>query len=208
MSHRKRRPGCLSQERSGTRVNIAVIAVLIAVAIAQLANSALRLSSLDPDRGFVKAGHDLSAVSVPLSDGTVAALGDGHRSLLLVFDPDCVHSNGIAPKWSAWLSTLDPDGTRIVAVSPGSLSQAIGYARDQQWSVKVGTLGGTEGGGNALGARTPWVFALDQDGRVVEEGHGSRLLEVPIPPMPITCSSMPITDSKACRSPDEESGGP
>lgn len=178
MSHRKRRPGCLSQERSGTRVSIAVIAVLIAVAIAQLANSALRLSSLDPDRGFVKAGHDLSAVSVPLSDGTVATLGDGHRSLLLVFDPDCVHSNGIAPKWSAWLSTLDPDGTRIVAVSPGSLSQAIGYARDQQWTVKVGTLGGTEGGGNVLGARTPWVFALDQDGRVVEEGHGSRLLDV------------------------------
>ena len=178
MSHRKRRPDCLSQERSRTRVNIVVIAVLIAVAIAQLANSALRLSSLDPERGFVKTGHDLSAVSVPLSDGTVVELGDGRRSLLLIFDPDCVHSNGIAPSWSAWLPTLDRDGTRILAVSPGSLSQAIGYARDQQWSVKVGTLGGSEDGANVLGARTPWVFALDQDGRVVEEGHGSRLLEV------------------------------
>lgn len=178
MSRRKRRPECLSQERAGAAFNIAVITVLIAVAIAQLANPVLRLSSLDPDRGFVKAGHDLSAVSVPLSDGTVAELGDGRRSLLLIFDPDCVHSNGIAPKWSTWLSTLDRDGTRILAVSPGSLSQAIGYARDRQWSVKVGTLGGIEGGGNALGARTPWVFALDQDGRVVGEGHGSRLLEV------------------------------
>lgn len=178
MSHRKRYLECLSPERSGARVNAVVITVLIAVAIAQLANSALRLSSLDPDRGFVKTGHDLSAVSVPLSDGTVAELGDGRRSLLLIFDPDCVHSNEIAPKWSAWLSALDRDGTRVLAVSPGSFSQASGYARDQQWSVKVGTLGGTEDGASVLGARTPWVFALDQDGRVVEEGHGSRLLEV------------------------------
>lgn len=178
MSHRERRPDRPSQERSGAWVNALVIAVLTAGAIAQLANSAQRLSSLDPDRGFVKTGHDLSAVSVPLSDGTVAELGDGRRSLLLIFDPDCVHSNGIVPSWSAWLSTLDRDGVRILAVSPGSLSQATGYARKQQWSVEVGSLRGTTSAGNALGARTPWVFALGKDGRVVEEGHGSRFLEV------------------------------
>ena len=86
--------------------------------------------------------------------------------------------HGIEPKWSTWLSTLDRDGARILAVSPGSLSQAIGYARDQQWPVKVGTLGGTEVGGNRSRGADPWVFALDQDGRVVDEGHGSRLLEV------------------------------
>lgn len=178
MSHRKRRLDRPSHERSGARVGTLVITVLTVVAIAQLVNAALRLSSLDPDGGFVKTGHDLSAVSVPLSDGTVAELGDGRRSLLLIFDPDCVHSNGIVPSWSAWLSTLDRDGVRILAVSPGSLSQATRYARKQRWPVKVGTLRGTTSAGNVLGARTPWVFVLGQDGRVVEEGHGSRLIEV------------------------------
>lgn len=30
----------------------------------------------------------------------------------------------------------------------------------------------------ALISRTPWVFAIDDQGRILDEGHGSRLEEV------------------------------
>jgi len=65
-------------------------------------------------------------------------------------------------------------------VAPGPLAAAVTYARDKQWPVDVDTVQSTEGSlaGRRILQRTPWVFALDEDGRVIREGHGSRLQAV------------------------------
>jgi len=128
----------------------------------------------------IPVGYDLSSVSVGHPDGTLAELGAGQPALLLVFDPDCAHSRRVAPAWSSWLAGEEPDRLRVLAISLGPLAEAIDFANEHLWAVEVLSLEHSAGEPEAaiLTRRTPWIVALDQEGRVVTDGHGAGVAEV------------------------------
>lgn len=176
-----------SQPAVGTSLRAGPVAIVLltALVIGQvIAPGSIRegLLRLTPGGSFVSVGDDLSRLQIPLADHGFAGLGDGRAALLLVFDPDCVHSASVASNWSAWLSSARAEGNRIIAVSGGSLLAAQSYAREHQWPVTVGSLAAEErsgaSGAHALTIRTPWVFAVGPEGRVVGEGHGNEVAEV------------------------------
>ena len=154
-----------------------VLASLTMLAIGQSVVVGRRAPRLDPSVGV---GDDLSDLVIRDSSGEMIALGAGQETLLLVFDPDCAHSARVADAWASWLADDDSRRPRTIAVSPGPLGAAVRYARDSQWSVRVGSVESYEhrADEHTLTARTPWVFAIGDDGRVVAEGHGVRFAEV------------------------------
>ena len=93
---------------------------------------------------------------------------------------DCPHTTRVAEDWASWLAQEEAEAHRTIAVSPGALSTAMGYARGKHWNVRVGAVEpAADGKGeHPLMKRTPWVFAVRHDGTVVAEGHGNRLAEV------------------------------
>ena len=129
---------------------------------------------------LVAVGDDLSPMSLQYGDGTVTALDPQHPMLLLIFDPDCVHTHRVAPQWSSWLASGEAEGLTVLAIAPAPVAAAAEYAREQQWRVVVAaTLGSEEQPGwHPVTRRTPWVVAVDAGGRVVREAHGGKLAEV------------------------------
>ena len=162
------------------RQHWAVVTVLAVSAIAQAV--ALGAPTLDADSQvqMIPVGYDLSSVTARHADGTVANLVVGRATLLLVFDPDCAHTRRVAPAWSSWLAGRESEGYRILAISPGPLADAIDFANEHHWPIEVVSVEGSAGepGASDLTRRTPWVIALDQEGRVVTDGHGNGLPEV------------------------------
>ena len=166
-------------------LGVVVVVLLTLLAIAQsMAPGPIRerLLPLAPDADFVAVGDDLSGVQMMLADDGRSSLGDGRAALLLVFDPDCVHSASVAPGWFAWLSGAHPQGSRVLAVSRGPLLAAQHYAHEHRWPVLIGSLGAEDRpkgpGAHRLAKRTPWVFAISPEGRVMGEGHGGKVAEV------------------------------
>ena len=148
-------------------IALAAISILQATAVAYIWGRA------DGPTPFVTKGHDLSDLSLRESHGALQELDAGQPTLLLVFDPDCVHSRDAAPLWSSWLEGNAHKGHRIIAISRSPL--APDYVREREWPVLVTS---TETVDHAITRRTPWVFAVDGQGRVVAEGHGRHLPEV------------------------------
>ncbi len=165
------------ESRGTTSRKGAVVTLLSAVAVGQMVALERRERQPDPLDPPVSIGHDVSELVVADSGGATIALGGQDETLLLVFDPDCVHSARVAETWAAWLAEQDSGRHRTYAVSSGPLPAAVRYAREKGWNVRVGALA-PSGGQHPLTMRTPWVFAVAADGRVVAEGHGSRLAEV------------------------------
>lgn len=147
-------------------VGLAFLAVLQAIAYIS--------APADGPAPFVTEAHDLSDLSLRDSHGTLQALDAGQPTLLLVFDPACVHSRGVATHWSSWFAGTTHDGYRIIAISPDNAAAAQ-YMRERQWPAVVTSV---EPIGHVIARRTPWAFAVDGQGRVVAEGHGKRLGEV------------------------------
>lgn len=127
----------------------------------------------------VSVGDDLSSVPMQYSDGTVSALDPTGPMILLIFDPDCVHSGRVAPLWSSWLASGGKT-LSVLAVAPGPVTAALAYAKERQWPVRVASPrgGANKMEGQTMMRRTPWVFAVDSAGRVVSEAHGSKVAEV------------------------------
>lgn len=148
-------------------VGLAVVAVLQALAFAYI-----RAHTNGPSP-FVTRGHDLSDLSLRDSHGGLQGFGTGQPALLLVFDPDCAHSRRVAPLWTDWLEGRVHKGYQVIAISTGPA--ATDYVRERQWPVIVTS---TEPVGHAITKRSPWVFAVDGEGRVVADGHGQNLPEV------------------------------
>lgn len=163
--------------RGTTRFKGVVLTLLSMLAVGQVV--ALERRSLERDTlaPRVTVGHDVSNLVVKDSDGAAIELGAPYETLLLVFDPNCVHTARVAETWASWLSRQDSGSLRTYAVSSGPLPAAVRYAREAEWNVPVGSVDPV-GGEHPLARRTPWVFAVGTDGRVVAEGHGSRLAEV------------------------------
>ena len=132
-------------------------------------------------RDLVAVGDDLSAMSLQYGDGRVTPLDPHHPMLLLVFDPDCVHTHRVASVWSSWLASGEAERLAVLAIAPAPvLPAATEYAAKQRWRVAVAAATGSEEqpGAHPVTGRTPWVVAVDADGRVVREAHGSKLAEV------------------------------
>ena len=164
--------------RAATRTSRTTVAILVLSAGVQGAALGLRAGSIDDRLDHISVGADLSSTAIQKTDG-VLTLGTGKHSLLLVFDVDCAHSRRIAPEWSAWLAAAKLEDLAVVAVSRGPLSAAVSYARQVGWSVQVGSVDPADSAlAGAVTTRTPWVFAVDEHGRVVAEGHGARIDEV------------------------------
>ena len=157
-----------------------LMATLALLALAQMAAVGKRMVGSATREDETAAGRDLSAVTLLRADGTLVGLADGHRTLLLVFDPECVHSRRVAGDWRKWLETSRDDDVRVLALSAGASSSAAAYAREQQWHVEVASIAGATGRKevHSLTRRVPWVFAVGGDGRVLASGHGRRLTEV------------------------------
>lgn len=154
--------------------------LLSVLAISQLLVLGHRTSGRETRTQTVAIGDNLSSVVIKDSGGETIDLGAGHKTLLLVFDPDCPHTTRVADGWASWLDREESRAFRTIAVSPGALSAAVRYATDKHWKVRVGAVEpSTDGKGeHTLMKRTPWVFAVGSDGKVVAEGHGIRLDEV------------------------------
>ena len=169
------RPKRGRQSKTGVSVAIglALLAVFQTVGIVSGRNEAAL-----PD--LVAVGDDLSPMPLQYDDGTVAPLDPQHPMLLLIFDPDCVHTLRVAPLWSSWLASGEAEGLTVLAIAPAPVAAAAEYARNQQWWVGVAAAVGSEEqpGGHLVTRRTPWVVAVDASGRVVREAHGAKLAEV------------------------------
>lgn len=89
-------------------------------------------------------------------------------------------SDRVAAGWREWLVRGDHGANQVFALHVGSRSLAEAYAVGQRWPIEVVSVGsGVDGsGGRALTRRTPWVFAIDEDGLVVARGHGRKLPQV------------------------------
>ena len=158
--------------------NSAVVTVLAVSAIAQAVVLGAPTLDADSQVQLIPVGYDLSSVTARHGDGTVAKLGAGRATLLLIFDPDCAHTHRVAPAWSSWLAGRESEGYRILAISAGALADAIDFANEHHWPIEVVSVEAGPPGASDLTRRTPWVIALDQEGRVVTDGHGNGLPEV------------------------------
>ncbi len=131
-----------------------------------------------PADSWLHAGDDLSALQFRTPSGRAVSTARGEPTVLLVFDSQCAHCLAVAPAWKAWIETAPP-GLWVVGVSTEPPEAAGAFAQEQGWGVEVWQVEAPTGGpGHALTSRTPWVFLLDGEGRIQEEGHGSRLEEI------------------------------
>ena len=154
-----------------------VVAVLALLAAAQAAAIGKRLLDDHARHDEIKVGDVLSEVSLRRADGSLVGLGGGRTTLLMVYDPDCAHSDRVAAGWREWLDRGDHGADQVFALHVGSRSLAEAYSVRQRWPIEVVSVGsGVDGSGaRALTRRTPWVFAIDEDGLVVASGHGRQL---------------------------------
>lgn len=159
--------------------NLALVLGLAILAVAQILVLGARARALGPAPAFLTGGDDVSMLSLRLADGTVVRLGDGRRTLLLAFDPECPHTREVAPTWAEWLAAVDTGDLRILAIAPGSSGPAEAYAREMGWRVPVATLEGFDDDTiQMLAGRVPWVIAVEENGLVLTEDHGGKLDEV------------------------------
>lgn len=157
----------------------ALVMTLVAVAVAQAVVLAMRGDSLRRNLAVPTTGSDLSAALAMDADSEERSLIADGPVLILVFDPGCIHTHGVATLWRDWLRNAVVN-YRVVALSAAPRSAATAYASNEGWPVSVLTVRADDPGNpsRALVSRTPWVVALDVHGRVVAEGHGSRVSEV------------------------------
>jgi len=160
-----------------TRREGIVVAALVLLAAVQAAVIGNRLLTDRARPHDIVVGDDLSEVSLRRADGSPVDLGGGRTTLLMVYDPDCAHSDRVAAGWREWLVRGDHGASQVFALHVGSRSPAVAYAVGRRWPIEVVSVGsGVDGSGaQALTRRTPWVFAIDEAGVVVAGGHGREL---------------------------------
>jgi hypothetical protein len=99
--------------------------------------------------------------------------------VLLVFDPGCGPCATVAPVWAQWIRDWG-DRSQVLALSASLPESAEAFARLHGWEAEVVALPPEtlRPQIRALTRRTPWVFVLDEGGRVVAEGHGALIAEL------------------------------
>lgn len=99
-------------------------------------------------------------------------------TVVLAYDPRCVHSTRIADAWKRWLDSSPR--ARVLAVARGTHPTAAAYARQQGWRMRTVAVSTPARGTleHSLLRRTPWVFVFDSQGTLRFQGHGSELAAV------------------------------
>jgi hypothetical protein len=85
----------------------------------------------------------------------------------------------VAPVWAQWIRDWG-DRSQVVALSASLPESAEAFARLHGWEAEVVTFRQDPmlPQVRSLTRRTPWVFVLDEGGRVMAEGHGARIAEL------------------------------
>lgn len=126
------------------------------------------------------AGTDLSSLTTEDRFGASIPLGALESpALVMVFHSDCAHCRVIAPEWAEWFDE-HPDGIDVIAVSREPLDDARAYADEHGWDVDVRSVRAERLGSLAheVTRRTPWIFALDENARILSSGHGGELADL------------------------------
>jgi hypothetical protein len=100
-------------------------------------------------------------------------------SAVFAFSSQCTHCASVAPAWAEWMR-FPHAGVRVLAVSPEPLDEAQSYAARWAWSAEVAStrIDTITDEARRLTSRTPWLFLVDLDGRVLFEAHGARLADL------------------------------
>jgi len=158
------------------------LAIYALVILAAIQLSVLGVRMTHPDQVplvWPQADDTISGVRIHLTEDRETQLPSGDSTVLLIFDPGCVHCEEVAPLWKEWLRTEGPDW-QALAVAAEGLESAQRDAEEQGWEVEVGVLE-TEPSGEmaaALTGRAPWVFVANGAGVILAEGHGDMLPEL------------------------------
>lgn len=158
------------------------LALTVVAAIQATVLVVLRLDDASPAQPPSLPSADLSRVLATDAEGRQQQLAAMGPLLVLVFDPECVHTRRVAPLWHDWLRHADPS-LRIVALSASRQATASAYATAVGWPVPVLTVqadaaSGPETSVWAVVRRSPWVFAVSANGRAVAAGPGNRVSQV------------------------------
>ena len=126
------------------------------------------------------AGDDLSQLSLVASSGENDSfnirLRGAEWTVLMAFDIACVWCAEIAPLWKTWTSAAD--SVQLIGISTNPSEAALRYTTGHGWKLdEVLTLDGSNltGVERALTGRTPWLFLLDREGKLVVADHGSAI---------------------------------
>ena len=157
-----------------------VVIGLVLLAVVQIAVlGAVRGDATVGAAKWLAPGDQVADIEVLDRTGAPRSLASGQPTLVLVFHSECGHCRRVAPVWRAWLEEHVND-VAVVALSSEPHSSAQAYVTEHAWDVSVRTVPEASLGSraHALTSRTPWLFALDGDGFVIAEGHGSRIEEI------------------------------
>lgn len=163
--------GAITGRRGGRTIGLLTLLAVVQILVLVVAQGGPASASPSVD-----AGYDFGGVELLDGDSEATRLDRGERTLVLAFHSTCAHCEALAPTWRAWLEHAPP-GLTVLAVSREPHPSALAYAERHDWKVAVRSAVVPVVGvrARALVRLTPWVYALDEDGRVVAAGHGSEI---------------------------------
>lgn len=120
-------------------------------------------------------GADASGISLVDADGEAHRLGEGRRTVVLVFNSRCGHCAREAPAWRAWLA--EHRDLRTVAVSTDTHPDAVEFSTRHEWSTDVFTVAAPWFDTETKGfmARTPWIHVVSPTGIIEASMYGGEL---------------------------------
>ena len=141
------------------------------------------ITSLGPNSvSFVSNGMLLDGLRTQMGPDQTGILPiartPGQATVLMAFSETCAHAGEVSPLWAGWMAERVGDARlTLIPVSGDAPENAARFASSAGWTVTPTTLQITELGSPEIQVlnRTPWVFLLDTEGRVVYEGHGAEL---------------------------------
>ena len=151
-----------------------IVGALVLLAVVQVGLLAMAFTSAgDGAVAWFRKGDSLAGIELRDRDGVRRSLATGRPTLVLVFHSECGHCARVAPDWRDWLERHE-SGVSVVALSSESPEEANRYSSDHGWGVDAWTVAGIGLGSraHAITARTPWLFAVDGDGVVIDAAHG------------------------------------
>lgn len=128
-------------------------------------------------------GADVSDLILVDADGDESRLRRDKRTVVLVFNSECIQCETKAPAWQDWLAK-NPD-THTLAVSTEAHGIASAFASRHGWGTEVFTARTPWLDTRSRGfmARTPWIYLVSETGTIEASIYGGdlRTLSVAIP---------------------------
>lgn len=150
---------------------------MVVLAGVQVAGLGFRqISRARGDGVWLASGDTLLVLPVVDLEGHPSSLTVREATVLLVFDPECPHSEEVGAIWADWAREREGRG-RVVALSTRRGPETFAFTQRHGLAAEVRALGlaRLDGRTALVAGRTPWAFVLDRDGVIVAEGHGARV---------------------------------